>query len=456
MGRFNGVAMTTSETITRSGPPVGSAPPDPTRGLGSPHRRFFSRRRIAAAVAVVVLVGGGLGAWFATRPASASTVTTHIVSVGYGTISQSASATGTIAPSNTSDVDFSVSGRVTAVDVAVGQTVTAGQALATVDSAALQAQVDEAQASLDSADAKVSADNSSTSTSSAQLAADEAEVTAAQASLTAAQDSLGDATLTSPIAGTVASLGLTVGQQVSGTSSSSSTSSPSSSSAANSSSQSPLSSSSNDDASSDSSSSSSSAQVVVVGSGSYVVNATVDDTEIGELQTGDQATITPEGATTAVYGQVASVGIVASDSSGVASFPVVIDVTGSPSGLYSGATADIVITVKELQNVLVVPTEAVRFVAGSTAVVVDEGGQQVTRAVTLGTASGDDTQVISGLAAGDQVVERIVTTTGSTGGATTRGRFGGTGLGGTGFGGSGLGGSGFSGTGGAGGFGGRG
>ncbi len=450
--------MTTSETITRSGPPIGSAAPDPTTGPPWRRRPFFSRRRITAVVAVVVLVGGALGAWFATRPASASAVTTRIVSVGYGTISQSASATGTIAAANTSDVDFSVSGRVTEVDVAVGQTVTAGQALATVDSAALQAQVDEAQASLDSADAKVSADKSSSSTSSEQLVADDAEVTAAQASLTAAQDSLGDATLTSPIAGTVASLDLTVGQQVSGTSSSSSSSSPSSSSSANNASASAFSSAANDDASSDSSSSNSSAQVVVVGSGSYVVNATVDDTEIGELQSGDQATITPEGATTAVYGQVASVGIVASDSSGVASFPVVIDVTGSPSGLYSGATADITITVKELQNVLVVPTAAVRFVGGSTAVVVDEDGKQVTRAVTLGTASGGDTQVVSGLQAGDQVVERIVTTTGATGGATTRSRFGGNGLGGTGFGGSGLGGSGFNGGAGAGGggFGGRG
>jgi multidrug efflux pump subunit AcrA (membrane-fusion protein) len=184
-----------------------------------------------------------------------------------------------------------------------------------------------------------------------------------------------------------------------------------------------------------------------VGTGSYIVNGSVDDTEIGEIQTGDQATITPEGATTAVYGQVASVGIMASQSSGVASFPVVIDVTGSPSGLYPGATANVLITVKELQNVLVVPTAAIQFVGGSTAVVVDEGGQQVTRAVTLGTASGGNTQVVNGLQAGDKVVERIISARTGTGASNGvgRGGFGGGGFGGGGFGGGGFGGGGFGG-----------
>ena len=56
----------------------------------------------------------------------------------------------------------------------------------------------------------------SSAASSAQVTADESAVTAAQASLSSAQDSLSDATLTSTIAGTVASLDLTVGQQVSG------------------------------------------------------------------------------------------------------------------------------------------------------------------------------------------------------------------------------------------------
>lgn len=446
--------MTSSQTIARPEQQTSGASP----AAALPRRPLLNRRRGIIAAVILLAVGAGLGTWFGTRPSGASGVTTRIVTVGYGTIAQTASATGTIAAANTANLDFAVAGRVTAVDVSVGQTVTAGQALATVDPTALQAQLDQAQATLDSEEAKLASDESAKTTSSSQIAADQSAVTAAQASVTSAQDSLNDATLTSTISGTVASLNLTVGQEVSGTATSGSSGSGSSgtgsagasaggagafgASAASSASSSAASSSS-------ASSSSSSAQVVVVGSGSYVVNGTVDDTEIGEIQNGDQATITPEGSTTNVYGQVASVGILATQSSGVASFPVVIDVTGSPSGLYPGATADIVITVKELQNVLVVPTAAVRFSGGGTAVVLDKDGTDVTQPVTLGTASGGDTQVLSGLQAGDQVVERIVTvsgsgTTGSSGAGRTGtfggGGFEGGGLGGGGFGGGGLGG----------------
>jgi multidrug efflux pump subunit AcrA (membrane-fusion protein) len=424
------------------------------------------------ALVVIVLVGAGMGTWFATRPAASATVTTRVVTVGYGTIQQTASATGTIEAANTADVDFAVSGHVNAVDVAVGQSVTAGQALASVDTTALTAQVDQAQATLDSDQSKLSADESSSSTTSDQLTADDAQVTAAQSALTAAQNSLGDATLASPIAGTVATLNLSVGQQVSGSSSSSNGSSSNASSSGgsgNSTGGSGLSGTSgtsgtsgagsSSTGSSGGSSDSSSAQVVIVGSGSYVVNASVDDTEVGELQDGDQATITPSGATSPVYGQVASVGILGTDSSGVASFPVVIDVTGSPSGLYPGSTATVSIVVKELQNVLVVPTGAIQFANGDSTVTVVRNGSDVSQPVTLGSSSDGYTQVTSGLQTGDQVLERVVrlsTGSGSTSG-TGSGRTGfGGGFGGGGFGGGGFGGGGFGGGFGGGGFGGGG
>jgi membrane fusion protein, macrolide-specific efflux system len=184
---------------------------------------------------------------------------------------------------------------------------------------------------------------------------------------------------------------------------------------------------------------------VVIGSGSYIINATVDDTQVSELKVGDQATITPEGSTTAVYGQVASIGLLASQSSGVASFPVVIDVTGSPSGLYPGATANISIVVKEVQNALEVPTAAIEFSNGNTTVTVVSEGKQSTRSVSLGTASGGYTQVLSGLQAGDKVLERIVSISVSGGRGGIPSGFGGGGFGGGGFGGGGFGGGGFGG-----------
>jgi membrane fusion protein, macrolide-specific efflux system len=193
-----------------------------------------------------------------------------------------------------------------------------------------------------------------------------------------------------------------------------------------------------------------------VGTGTYIVNASVDDTQLSQVGVGDQATITPSGSTTNVYGTVGSVGLLASDSTGVATFPVVIDVTGSPSGIYSGATANVSITVKELQNVVVVPTLALHYSGSSITVDVVSGGSTKAQTVTVGSASGADTQITSGLSAGERIQVSLPTIFRGAGGAarTSTGGFGGFGGGGGGFGGGGFGGGGFGG--GGGGFGGGG
>ena len=81
-----------------------------------------------------------------------------MVAVTAGNMSQTVSTTGTLAPADTQNLNFSTSGQVTAVNVKAGQQVTKGTVLATIDSAALQSQVTSAQASVDSATAKLSND----------------------------------------------------------------------------------------------------------------------------------------------------------------------------------------------------------------------------------------------------------------------------------------------------------
>ena len=418
------------------------------------HRLRLTRRRvIVVAVVVVVAVGAGVGAWVATRPAATSSY--QLVAASTRTLRQTVSSSGTIEPAQQDDLNFAVSGQVTAVNVAVGQQVTAGQALATVNSASLAASVAQAQATLSSDQAKLSSDQSG-SASSAQLNADQAAVTAAQNQLTDAQNALSEATLTAPFAGTIADMNLTVGQAVTagGTGSGSNGSSGNSgsgsngSSGANGSNGSNGSSGSNSNAGSSSSSSSSSsdAQIVLISSGAYIVNASVDDTEVGQVKTGDQAVITPDGATTPVYGTVSAVAMLASGSS-VPSYPVTIAVTGSPSGLYAGAGSSVSIIVKQLSNVLTVPTTAIHYTSTGAAVYEMSGGKQVSHPITTGTTESGYTQVLSGLSAGDQVVVATTTRAGSggsggsgSGGTGTTGRGGFGGFGGGGAGGAGLGG----------------
>ncbi len=432
--------------------------------MGTNGRKWFTRRPAIVTAAVIVAAAAGLGIWLATSSSSASPLissTTTVQKVSTGTITQSVSSSGTIEPAQQASLNFGQSGRVTAVDVSAGQTVTAGQALATIDSTSLAASLAQAQAALANDQAQLTADEDDGATS-AQIASDQAGILVAQNQVTNAQSALGQATLTSTIAGTVASISLTVGQQVTGSSSSSgsgsTTSSGSSSSSGGGSTASGGASSglgastSSSSSAATSGSSSSTAQIVVVSTGSYIVNATVDSTQVGQLKVGDQATITVSGSTTPVYGTVGSIGLLASTTSGVASFPVVVDVTGSPSGIYGGSSATLVITTEELQGVVVVPTAAIHYSGNDTTVLLDSGGTKVTKTVQIGAASGGDTQVTSGLSVGDKVYVTQVTFHGGLGsGAGRSGVFGGTGGG---FGGAGRfsGGGGFPG--GAGGFGG--
>ena len=183
---------------------------------------------------------------------------------------------------------------------------------------------------------------------------------------------------------------------------------------------------------------------MVISTNAYVVNATVDDTEVGSVQAGDQAQIVPDGATTPVYGVVSSVGLIASTTSGVASYPVTIAVTGNPGGLYPGASATVTLIVKQLNNVTTVPTAALHYTSGGVEVYEMVNGRQVAHPVTVGMASGGETQITSGLSVGTKVVVQGLraggagATTGGTG-RGTRGGFGGAG-GGGGFGGGGGGG----------------
>lgn len=431
--------------------------------VGKRGKGFTKKWMIVGAVALVA-VGAGLGIWLGSRNSSATpliTTTTTVQTVSTGTITQAVSSTGTVEPAEQASLDFGVSGRVTAVDVTAGQTVTVGQTLATIDDTSLAASLAQAQATLALDQSQLATDQDNNA-SAAQIASDQANIASSQTQVTSAQTSLDDATLTSTIAGTVASVNLTVGQQVTGSSSSSSAGSTSSSTGSTGSTTGGSSFSgggassgaTSAAASSSSSSSSSTAQVVVVSTGSYIVNCTVDSTQVNQVKVGDQATITVSGSTSTYFGTVASIGLLASTTSGVSSFPLVIDVTGSPSGLFGGSSATVSIVTEELQGVLVVPTTAVHYSGDSTTVTLDSAGSKVTRNVTIGAASGGDTQVTSGLSAGDKVYVTEVTFHGATGTGSGAGLFGRTGGGGGG--GFGGGGGGFGGGGGGGGFGGGG
>jgi hypothetical protein len=119
--------------------------------------------------------------------------------------------------------------------------------------------------------------------------------------------------------------------------------------------------------------------------------------------------------------------LVGSQSSDVTTFPVVIDVTGDPTGLYAGASADVSIIVKQLTNVTEVPTGAISYGTNGQATVTEVvNGAHVVKDVTVGAAENGETQITSGVDSGAKVLEREVKFNAPTGGAGG-GLFGGTG-----------------------------
>ena len=410
--------------------PTGSRPPIWARR---------KRRLIGGLVLVVVAGGSGVAAATGTSsPAPATTTET----VSTTTIRQTVSATGTLASANEANLSFAAAGQVTSVLVAAGDKV----------KATLAESVANALVSLASAQSRLSSDTTA-GASAAQLTADQESLTVAQNSLTDAQQALAGATMTAPFAGTVAVVNLTPGEQVTGSGTSSGASTPSSSSGSGGSSGFGASGGSGSSAGSanssnaaSSSSSASTAQIVVIDPTHFTVSATVDDTEIGSIKPGLQAIITADSSTTPVYGTVSTVGLIASSTSGVTTYPVTIAVTGSQPALHDGSSVSVAIVVKQLTDVLAVPTTAVHYTGTKASVIRLVKGSKVSTPVALGQTSGFEVQVTKGLSAGDTitvpVTKRTGTTSGRTGSGTgTRSGFGG----GTGFSGGGFSGGGFSG-----------
>src|SRR6202000_2414394 len=84
----------------------------------------------------------------------------HYITAAAGSAggTKSLAVIGSVEPANQAQADFQVAGTVTAGGVSVGQTVAAGQKLATLDTTALSAELTTAQSTLSSAQAKLTED----------------------------------------------------------------------------------------------------------------------------------------------------------------------------------------------------------------------------------------------------------------------------------------------------------
>ncbi|HYL41069.1 MAG TPA: biotin/lipoyl-binding protein [Candidatus Binatus sp.] len=138
-------------------------------------------------VVIAAIVGGAL--WFA-NPFGSQAAKPVTATATTGTIVSSVSISGTVASSTVKELSFGTSGTVTAVNVAVGDKVTSGEVLASVDPSAYDVQLETAQANLAAAQAKLTTDVAGPTAATIASARD--SVSQASLQLSQAEQSLAD------------------------------------------------------------------------------------------------------------------------------------------------------------------------------------------------------------------------------------------------------------------------
>ncbi|MFB2580699.1 efflux RND transporter periplasmic adaptor subunit [Herbiconiux sp. P15] len=359
-------------------------------------KRMRVRTWVIAGAAVVIIAGGGTtwavlasssGAEAQTAPATAS------VAASLETLEKTIDSSGTLAPTVQEDVDFAVAGTVTAVNVTAGQTVAAGDVLATVDTLTVQADALAAQATLARAQATLAsaeADDDGSDESAAQIASDQAAVDEAQAAADKAAAAIADATLVAPVAGLVTSVNLEVGDTTTGSGSASGSTGTSGSAATG--------------ATGSTGTTTSTAQFTIVSTDSWQVSLSIGETDLANVAVDDQVELSTDDGT-AFFGTVSEVGMLPSTTSGAAAYPVTVAVTGSPEGLHDGISVTASIVYERRTDVLTVPSAAVSTDAdgASTVTVVDAEGTETVTPVTVGETVDSLTEITEGIAEGDLV-----------------------------------------------------
>ncbi|MET1002043.1 MAG: HlyD family efflux transporter periplasmic adaptor subunit [Acidimicrobiia bacterium] len=204
------------------------------------------------------------------------------------------------------------------------------------------------------------------SPSSEDLIAYQAEVDAAALDITVAEQALQQAIVVAPIDGTVVSVDIVAGEDVS--------------------------------AASDEQT------ISIAGNGGYELTATVSVTDLPDLEIGQVATILPDGTSTTLTGKVVDIGLVATTGTSDTTYPVTISIEGDTAGVRSGSVASVAVVIDEGDDVLSVPTTAIHNDNGNYTVTVLDGDTTETVTVEVGAIGPAWTEIRSGLEEGDVVV----------------------------------------------------
>ncbi len=367
--------------------------------MNNKHRIMKKNIITGLAVAAAVMVCCGMSSCSGKK----KDISYETATASEESISNSVTATGTIEPVTSVDVGTQVSGTVAKLYVDYNSIVKKGQLIAELDKTNLISELNIAKASLNDATSQlkyqtanfnryqalydkglVSADDYEIAMLSYTQAQD--AVKQQEESVQKAQTNLGYAIINSPIDGVVLSKEVEEGQTVAA-----SFETPT-------------------------------LFTIAADLTDMQVIANVDEADIGDVREGNRVSFTVDAYPNDVFsGHVTQVRQEATTTNNVVTYEVVISAPNQDLKLKPGLTANVTIYTQEKGGVLCVPNKALRFTpsteinkniritdcAGKKKVWTLSGNEFVAHAVTVGITDGVNTEILSGIAKGLEVVTEV-------------------------------------------------
>jgi HlyD family secretion protein len=329
-----------------------------TLEVDQPHRYgSWIKRFIIVAILVIVVSAGGV-VWRTSHKTDLPQYKTEEVKRGDLTVT--VTATGTLKPTNSVDVGSELSGTVKSVEVDYNSQVKVGQILAKLDTTKLEATLTQSRAALESAKAKVLQAQATVAETQAKLAqyqrvrelsngkvpsqsemdaaeaaferakADEASakaaVSQAEASVKATETDISKSVIRSPINGIVLTRSIEPGQTVAASF------------------QAPV------------------LFTLAEDLTQMELHVNVDEADIGKVQEGQEATFSVAAYPDRTFeARITQARFASSTTSGVVTYETVLKVSNPDLALRPGMTATADITVKKVEDALLIPTAALRF-----------------------------------------------------------------------------------------------
>ena len=334
-----------------------------------------------------VLVAGGVYWYMESSAAEKTAQAVETVAVQRMDIKSTVEATGTIRPVDSVEVSSKITARINSVLVKENDVVTAGQVVATLDGKDYEAKRDQAQYRVTNTRAKynrMSYLESIGAKSKSDLEDAEYNYDTAQSTLEEANSDASETIITAPISGVV------VGEpKTAGTMAVQGSDNPT-------------------------------VIMRIADLSKKQIKAKVDETDIGNIRIGQEATFTVDAFTdkkfTARVSKISQTDVTnswdtsssassASSSTSVIYYYVTLDVDDPENLLLPAMTARVVINTADRNDALVVPLSTLKTdAAGSYVLVLQEDGTQETRYVETGIYSDEYVEILSGLSEGERVV----------------------------------------------------